>query len=101
MQITAKNDRILVKVLPSPRSTILAGTEDRQSRLIKGEVLSIGPKVRSEISEGDCVLFTQACREVKANRALGEDMLLIQDGDLAGILAPEARVFDGASEVIT
>lgn len=71
---------------------------DSQSRLIKGEVLSIGPKVRSEIAVGECVVFTQACREVKGHPLLGEEMLLIRDADLAGIVAAETSVLDGRSE---
>ena len=80
------------------RSSIIETPKDRESRLIKGEVLAIGPKVRSEIAVGECVLFTQACRDLKGHRALkDEDLLLIQDGDLAGKIDREVRVLDGAS----
>lgn len=97
--IQPKNDRLLVKVLPSERSSILVGTEDKNSRLIKAQVLAIGPKVKSEICPGECVLITQACREIKSHKALAEDELLIQDADLAGIVPIEACVTDGAPVV--
>lgn len=96
--IQPKNDRILVRMLPDVRSTLIDAGRDSESRLIKGEVLAIGPKVRSEIHVGECVLFTQACKELKAHRAIAEDELLIQDGDLAGIVEREVRVTDGKSE---
>lgn len=80
------------------RSSIIETQRDTSSRLIKGEVLGIGPKVRSPISVGDCVLFTQACRDLKSHRALKDDeLLLIQDGDLAGTIDRDARVTDGES----
>lgn len=98
MNIQPKNDRILVKMLPDVRSSIIETPRDRDSRLIKGEVIAIGPKVRSSISVGECVLFTQACRDLKGHRALkDEDLLLIQDGDLAGTIERDVRVTDGES----
>lgn len=98
MNVLPKNDRILVKMLPDVRSSIIETPKDTNSRLIKGEVLAIGPKVRSEIAVGECVLFTQACKELKAHRGLGDDdLLLIQDGDLAGKIDRDSRVTDGES----
>ena len=95
--IQPKNDRLLVKMLPDTRSDIIETPADTQTRLIKGEVLAVGPKVRSAIAVGDCVLFTQACVELKSHRAIAKDELLIQDGDLAGMIDRTARVLDGAS----
>lgn len=95
--IQPKNDRILVRTLPSERSSLIETPKDTNSRLIKAEVLAVGPKVRSSIQVGECVLITQACRELKAHRALKEDELLIQDGDLAATLAhADIRITDGA-----
>jgi co-chaperonin GroES (HSP10) len=93
--IQPKNDRLLVRMLPDTRSTLIETPKDTESRLIKGEVLAVGPKVKSSVCVGECVLFTQACRELKAHKCLPADELLIQDGDLAGIVEREARVTDG------
>lgn len=72
---------------------------DSRSLLIKGEVLAIGPKVRAEIVVGECVLFTQACKDpVRAAFGAETDLMLIRDGDLAGILPATSTATDGRSE---
>jgi co-chaperonin GroES (HSP10) len=84
-------------MLPDIRSSIIETPRDTNSRLIKGEVIAVGPKVRAEISVGECVLFTQACRDIKEIRGESPDLLLIRDQDLAGIIPADVRVTDGAS----
>lgn len=96
MQIQAKNDRLLVRILPDKLSEILEVPRDTSSRLIKGEVLSIGPKVRSDVAVGECVVFTQACRDLKTIQ-FDQDLLLVRDEDLAGIVPRDVRVTDGRS----
>jgi hypothetical protein len=76
---------------------VIETPKDTNSRLIKGEILALGPKVTMPVTTGECVLFTQACVELKAHRALPEDELLICEDDLVGIVARDARVTDGAS----
>lgn len=94
--IQPKNDRILVRMMPDSPSSIIEVAKDRNSRLLKGEVLAVGPKVTSEIFAGECVVFTQACVDLKVIQ--GErDLLLIRDGDLAGIVPADVRVTDGRS----
>ena len=93
--ILPKNDRILVKMLPAERSTVIDAGRDTDSRLLKGEVLAIGPKVKSALIIGECVLFTRACKEPL--KGFGDELMLIRDGDLAGILDAAVRVTDGRS----
>ena len=93
--ISPKNDRIHVKVLPDVRKSIIETPKDESSRLIKGEVLALGPKVKADLVIGECVVFTQACRELKAHKFLPQDELLIQEMDIAGIVPREVKVTDG------
>lgn len=93
MNIQPTADRILVKMLPDVRSSVIYTAPDENSRLLKGEILALGPKVDG-VSVGECVLFTQACKE-PLPKHYGDDLMLIRDGDLAGVIDPAARVTDG------
>lgn len=73
--------------------------KDSQSRLIKGEVIAIGPKVRSDVSVGECVVFTQVCKEALKG-SFGPDLMLIRDMDLAGIVPRDVKVTDGRSPAL-
>lgn len=80
--------------MPDNPSTILEVRKDLTSQLLKGEVLSIGPWVRAQIEVGECVLFTQSCKEPLKDFP---DLMLIRDGDLVGQVPHNAKVTDGRS----
>lgn len=92
--IQPKNDRILVKMLPSERSSVIETAKDTKSTLLKGEILAVGPKVKAEVSVGEFVLFTQACKD-----SFGDSLMLIRDNDLVSTIPNDSRVTDGRSYV--
>lgn len=90
MNIQARNDRILVRAMPDAMSTIIECPKDTKSQLLKGEVLSAGPK--ASVCKGECVLFTQACKTMER-----DGTMWIRDADLVGTIEPDAKVLHGES----
>lgn len=86
--IQARNDRILVRCNYEASKVIVA--EDRDSQLLRGEVISAGPK--ASVSSGAHVVFSQACKETNP-----DGTMWIRDSDLVGELEAGSLVAFGTS----
>ena len=83
-----RNTYLAVKVLPS---TYLSGAglvlpEDKETTLIKAEVLAVGPKVRRmDVKAGDCIVITQNAFKCKGGMWDG-DTGVIEEMNIVGLL---------------
>lgn len=72
-----KNDRIIVRPIIEPLSRVLEVKSDVRDRIVQGEVIEIGPRVKSRIAVGDIVYFSQIQRyQLSADRWIIRDLNL-------------------------
>lgn len=88
MHIRPMQDRILLRPIYAQQSDLIYTPPDQRSQLLNGEVIAVGPN--TSVRAGDHVLFTQACKEANA-----DGTMWIRDGDLVGIIDPDAKVMHG------
>jgi co-chaperonin GroES (HSP10) len=90
-----RNTYIAVKVLPSTYHTQsgIELPEDKETTLIKAEVLAVGPKVRRmDVKAGDCIVITQNAFKCKGGMFSGEEGV-IEEMNIVGVLDdPKCRI---------
>jgi chaperonin GroES len=100
MKFRPLHDRVVVKRLTEDQKTAggIIIPDSAQEKPMQGEVISVGPGARDEdgdrvaldVKAGDIVLFGKwSGTEVKID---GEDLLIMKESDIMGILEGKAAV---------
>lgn len=82
-------DRIVVKPLEKPLSTVIAVVQ-HDAKTTRGEVLEIGPKANWGVRPGDVIHFTDAFK-FPVILDHGEKRLILQEADVCFIEDREAE----------
>jgi hypothetical protein len=77
-QVTPKNDHIVVRPIVERLSSVIDVQTEHRDRIVKGEVIACGPKVKSRIAAGDVIYFSQIQRF-----QVSPELWIIRDNNLA------------------